>query len=269
MLSTEEKAQFVERGYVIKQIDLNQDVIDRAVDLTWSHVESHFERDNPDSWVGEIADSCRIAPISKRRGRLKFRECVRDTDWLVDMVYGDQQIKGWVESLLGPKGGPRNKIRGLYPIFPSPTSSYRVEGGMDAHPFQICCIIYLNDTDENCGEFSLWEGSHRIMKDCFPGKASWKMLSNMADLRERAQEECQHVTFPGPAGTVILWHHRCLHTPITNRSRHVRHALVADFLQSDWEQKRDEPHEADMWADWAVGEELLKEPARRGLYAAE
>lgn len=254
MLSDREKRRFVEDGYLVKRISLSDETVAKAIDLAWNHIEPHFVRDDPDTWQGDITDSCRTAGIAKRRGRVKLRECVRNEPWLVDVIYGNPEITAMIQSLLGPNGGPRRSIRGLYPIFRSPTSSSRLAGGMDAHAFQVCCILYLTHVDPDGGEFNLWKGSHRIMQHAFPGKASWTMLDNVDELRSKAEAECKRVALPGPVGTVILWHHRLLHTPGTNRSRKVRHALIADFIQHDWESKAEQPHDSDMWADWAVSE---------------
>ncbi len=255
-LTAREKQLFVRGGFVVKHFPLDPQRVQDAIDLTWSHIDTRFDRNDPDSWVGEIEDSCRVAAIAKRRGRVKLRECVRTFPWLVDMVYGRAEILEIVQDLLGPKGQPRKYMRGLYPIFPSPTSSAKRAGGMDAHPFQICCIIYLSDVREtNCGGFTAWAGSHRLMRYAFPGKASCKLIPNYQELVVRANAEFEPVEILGPPGTTIFWHHRMLHSPSTNRGREVRHALVADFIQSDWEAKADLPHEDNMWSDWAISDQ--------------
>src|SRR5215468_6180505 len=128
---------------------------------------------------------------------------------------------------------------------------------MDNHPFQICCIIYLTDVmQKDSGGFMAWAGSHRLMRHGFLGKASCLMLPlKSKELAAEAGRTCGPVEFCGPRGTTIFWHHRMLHSPSTNRTQAVRHALVADFLLNDWEGKASLPHEEDMWSDWAVGDD--------------
>jgi len=257
-LSAHEIGRFRDDGFIVRRIALDPVLQDQAIALTWDEVRKmnpEFVRDEPWTWTGEATDSCRVAPMAKRRGRIKLREQVRDTPWLAAMIREDDQILAPIRSLLGAKGMPRRKIRGLYPIFPSSSSSTALSGGMDAHPFQVSCIIYLSDVAEQGGAFNVWRGSHDLMRHAFPGKASWAIDPARAEeLRIEAEMRYERVSLPGPAGTMILWHHRLLHTPSTNRTRSVRHALIGDFLQSDWEARRDEPHEDDIWADWAIGE---------------
>lgn len=117
-LSRAEKSQFVKDGYVIRHVRLDPELQERAIDLTWQNVDPRLLRDNPESWNGDVADSCRVASIAKRRGRVKLRESVRETPWLVDMIYGNDEIRAVIADLLGPKGGPRKYIRGLYRTSP-------------------------------------------------------------------------------------------------------------------------------------------------------
>ena len=140
-LTAEEKDFFAQRGYLVRRVGLDPEQINRAIDLVWQNVDPKLKRDDPSSWVGDIEDSCRVASIAKRRGRIKLRENVRDTPFLRSMIYDNAEVSEVVRDLLGPKGRPRSHIRGLYPIFPSLTSSSKLTGGMDAHPFQLCCII--------------------------------------------------------------------------------------------------------------------------------
>jgi len=258
MITDVEKKKFLSESYFTRKLSMDMTEIDRAVDLAWEHMQEMnpwLVRDDPSTWVGDITDSCRVAGNAKRRGRIKLRECVQKEPFLQEMVYGNSEITSIIHALLGPKGSPRTSHRGLYPIVPSLTSSNHLQGGMDAHPFQVSCIIYLSDVTEDGGAFILWKGSHRIMQDTFPGKASWEMSKPKAEeLRLIAEDKCERVFIPGEIGTAVFWHHRTLHTPGTNRTQNVRHALIADFLQSDWESKQDLPHEDDIWADWAISE---------------
>lgn len=253
-LTQGDKDKFVWDGYIVKPVRLNQDHVRDAIDLAWSRVPERFDRNDPTTWVGEVEDDCRVAGIPKRRGRLKFRKSVRDKQWLVDMVFANPDVLSVIRQLLGEKGVPRRSIRGIYPIFPSPTSTRTLVGAIDAHPFQVCCIIYLSDVARNGGAFTVWPGSHRIMRHAFEGKASWKIADTHDALIARVNAEINPVELTGKAGTAIFWHHRLAHTPTTNRTKNVRHALIADFIQNDWESKADLPHEDDMWADWPLEE---------------
>ena len=58
----------------------------------------------------------------------------------------------------------------------------------------------------------------------------------------------------GPAGTVVLMHHRMCHCPGQNRSGlHLRQAVLHDFVKINVD---DGPPKEDMWEDWS--EELRR-----------
>jgi hypothetical protein len=253
VLTARERRQFVEKGWLVRQIDLDPALAARAIGLAWQHLDPRLVRDDPSTWHGEVKDSCHVMTMKARRGRVKLRECVNKTPWLRDMMFANPEILAVIADLLGPTGGPRKYIRGLYPKFPSPPVKF-LPGGMDGHAFQVGCIMYLNDVKKRGGGFTLWEGSHRIMRFAFDGHASWTLNQRLDECRDRAHKACRNVELYGPAGTTIFWHHRLLHQPTTNTRREVRHALVGDFVQRDWESRVAEPILPDMWDGWAVGE---------------
>jgi len=254
MLSEEQRLSFIANGYCTIDVDLDPEWANWAIDLTWSQIDSHFDRNDPSTWVGEVEDDCRSATIAKRRGRLKFKTNVYRHPELVRQMYGEGPIMSAVRSLVGDRCVGRHATRGLYPIFPSRGSTETIIGGMDAHPFQVNAILYLDDVAEDGGAFSIWSGSHYIMANAFPGRASWKLLDNAEELMSEAERKCPYVTLPGPRGRVILWHHRLLHTPTTNRSSKVRHALLADYHRDDWLDREHLPHTDDFWEDWPLSD---------------
>ena len=254
MLSYEQKASFVRDGYCTVQVDLDPQWANWAIDLTWSQVDSHFDRSDPSTWIGEIEDDCRSASLAKRRGRLKFKDNVSRHPELVRLMYSDGPVMAAVRDLVGPRCVGRHATRGLYPIFPTPRSSEIILGGMDAHPFQVNAILYLDDVSEDGGAFSVWAGSHYIMAKAFAGRASYHLLDNVEELRLQAEASCPRLNLPGPRGTLVLWHHRLLHTPTTNRSGRIRYALLADYHRDDWLDRLDLPHTGDFWEDWPLSD---------------
>lgn len=268
MLSSADKRHFVEHGYLVRQLPFDAAVFARAIDLAWQHLDPQLVRDDPASWRTDcaITDSCHTRTMSERRGRVKLRECVHPVGWLGDVIHGDPRILEMVRDLLGPDAVPRRKIRGLYPVFPQPELEPRRHGGMDAHPFQVSCIVYLSDVEQGGGEFMVWPGSHRIMSRAFDGPYACKLNEQQRELRKQAEAQSSPVHLPGPAGTVILWHHRLLHGPNTNRGTSIRHALVGDFLRADWEARAGETHAAGMWSGWAVDDRLRAWPKRLGAF---
>ncbi len=107
-LTAGERKQFVERGYVVRQLRLDPVAVARAIDLTWEHMDPRFQRDAPDTWRGEVQDSCRVETIEKRRGRVKLRECVNRTPWLTEMIYGHPEV----QAVIGCRGPCSSSRRG-------------------------------------------------------------------------------------------------------------------------------------------------------------
>ena len=254
MLSRDQLESFIVNGHCTVDTNLDPAWANWAIDLTWSQIDSHFDREDPSTWTGEIIDDCRSATISKRRGRLKFKTNVFKHPELMRMMYGEGPVMGAVRDLIGERCVGRHATRGLYPIFPSPASSETIMGGMDAHPFQVNAILYLDDVAADGGAFSVWEGSHYIMARAFEGRASYKLLDNAEQLRLESEARCRRVTLPGPRGTLVLWHHRLLHTPTTNRSQKIRYAILADYHRDDWLDRTHLPHSEDFWEDWPLSD---------------
>lgn len=263
MLSEDQKLSFIRNGFCTTQIDLASEWANWAIDLTWSQIDSHFDRNDSTTWIGEIEDDCRSATIAKRRGRLKFKNNVFRHPELIRMMYGEGPVLSAVRDLIGERCVGRHATRGLYPIFPTPRAGEQITGGMDAHPFQVNAILYLDDVAEDGGAFSVWSGSHTIMAAAFAGRASYRLLANVDDLRRQAEASCPRVTLAGPRGTLVLWHHRLLHTPTTNRSDKIRYALLADYHRDDWLDRVDLPHSDDFWEDWPLSELALRQRARQ------
>ncbi|MCI4661640.1 MAG: phytanoyl-CoA dioxygenase family protein [Neomegalonema sp.] len=259
MLTNDEKAAFVRDGYLVKKLDIPAEDIQRAVDLTWSFTPPSFDRALPETWTGMVEDSCHAKTISQRRGRVKYRECVRKEKWLVDMIFDNAEVLSVVDDLLGAGlAGPRQYIRGLYPNFPSPTTKKRGhQGHMDHHPFQLGVNIYLSEIEQDGGGFVVWPGSHKVMRNAFAGKASVEKGPQLQSMMEKCEAEIAPIELTGGPGTAVFWHHRLLHAASTNYTRSVRHALLGDFLRHDFEARADEPQGADMWSEWAVGEERI------------
>ena len=60
-----------------------------------------------------MTDSCRIAAIPKRRGRVKLRECVQNEPLLRQTVFENDEVTEVIEGLLGPTAFPRPKPQAL------------------------------------------------------------------------------------------------------------------------------------------------------------
>ena len=121
--------------------------------------QAPFTRNTPESWHGEFQDCCKTQSIEGRRGRVKFRECVRNQRWLYELIAGNSDILPAVADLIGDPVAPH--VRGLYPVFPTPV--FPVEGHCDRHKFQVGVVLYLSNVLRQGGGFTVWPGSHHVM----------------------------------------------------------------------------------------------------------
>ena len=162
MLAAEQKYHFRQWGYAVTGIRLDPAVRQRAIDRVWELLPPGFQPDRPRTWKGIVQDSCHTKDLGSRRGRLKFRECVRKEPWLYGLLAGHPEARAAVEDLLGPGevAAPRY-FRGLYPVFPCDPSREKVEAGhLDTHPFQVGAVLYLDEVAVGGGGVHVWPGSH-------------------------------------------------------------------------------------------------------------
>ena len=252
-LSETERQFFCENGYLVKHSVIPAALTARAIDYCWSLLPDRFQRDRPESWRGLVEDSLCERTVAARKGRLKYRECVRRERWLYEMIDGDPCIRTTVEGLLGAgRVPPLQYIRGLYPVIPAPRTRLRVpRPHTDGHRFLVGTLTYLDDVGEGGGGFHVWPGSHLLMGRQFTtaAGAGWKD-SYHRGLYQLARRSAP-VEILAPRGSVIFWHHRLAHAAGINRSQAIRHALLADFYPEDYDDFCHRPVPPNPWQYWA------------------
>ena len=213
-----------EQGYVITKIAMDEGVRQRAIDRVWELLPPRFGPDRRGTWKGIVQDSCHNKDLGSRRGRLKFRECVRKETWIYDLLAGHPQAVEAVEDLLGAgKVAVPRYFRGLYPVFPSDPTREKVEAGhLDTHPFQVGAVLYLDEVLPGGGGFHVWPGSYLAIALAYHSFHADDPAPDCGSILHRIQQETVPVEVTGPAGTLILWHQRLVHAAGLNRSRRVR-----------------------------------------------
>jgi hypothetical protein len=203
-----------------------------------------------------VQDSCHLKRLESRRGRLKYRECVRGERWLYDLLAGNPEVQAHVERLLGPgRVAPPAWIRGLYPVFPSDRDREKaVEGHVDTHAFQVSAVLYLDRVELGGGGFTVWPGSHLAIAQAYRSRRDEDPRPEFPEVVADLARRIAPVEISGEAGTLILCHQRLLHAAGINRSRRVRQAMLCDFRSIDFASFRSEPHGGDFWRHWG-GEE--------------
>jgi Phytanoyl-CoA dioxygenase (PhyH) len=246
-LSDQQVRAFCAFGYCVSRIPLAQEITQRAIDKVWELCPSSFRPDKPRTWQGEFQDSCKTQSIRDRLGRVKFRECLRGERWLYDMTAANPDILACIRELIG-EPVPPEYVRGLYPVFP--TRSRAPHGHCDRHKFQVGVVLYLSDALPVGGGFTVWPGSHHEIARhhrTLGGEDRWPTYE--AALKE-VERSTQPVEVTGPAGTVVLWHQRLVHTAGINTRRAVRHATLCDFKNDTFLSAAESPA-SDLWSTWS------------------
>ena len=210
--------------------------------------------------------------------------CLMD-DQTLENLYG-KDLENWptlptfkTEWLRLPARGLNHLIgqgtRGLYctlPNSPSPGPDWRgahSDGGAYGR-HKLNFAAYIDDLPEAAGGFTVWPGSHtRILGHHWQTfhagethvgrRIAMRQLGGYNKLTDPIIESVKADTTPvetyGPAGTVVLWHHKILHVPGQNRSSDViRQATIYGYLKTP-EALPDElaltDAGGDAWRDWS------------------
>ena len=249
-LSDAEIQFFMDQGYLIKRNVLDPDLMAEARASVWANAPVELERDNPDSWVGPFADTC-DDPDSVRRGYTwKYRQQGRE-EWMLQLLAKNPSVWTMAEQLLGEGNlAEPERARGIYCIRPEGDAPERPLGlHVDAHPFHLGVVGYIDDVVPNGGGFAVWPESHRTFyydfKTQYTMDPTEQYQKDLWQLHEEPHLDCY-----GQAGDVIFWHHRLGHAAGHNRAQNIRQAVLFDYKKNDLNDRLDSPPQSDMWQDW-------------------
>lgn len=253
MLSDRQIAFFKTYGYLVLRQVLDPALLARARARLWDAAAPSMRRDDPASWVGPI----RTEEEDQERGnyrrgyRWQYRT-IGTEPWMVDLLPKDPTIWAAAEQLLGvgqlaePTG-----VRGIYCTLPNGGRDLGPPGcHVDAHPFHLGAVAYIDDVEPEGGGFRVWPGSHRVFYNDFTTaycKESHPAYEQDRDrLSQQPGTDCH-----GKAGDVVFWHHRLGHMAAHNSTRRIRQAVLYDYRRHDLESIQDEPPAQDMWIHWS------------------
>ena len=246
MLADEQIEAFFTFGYCVARVPIAEAIIAHAIKTVWDFCPSSFHPNTPESWHGEFQDCCKTQSIEDRRGRVKFRECVRNERWLYELIAGNSDILPAVADLIGDPVAPH--VRGLYPVFPTPV--FPVEGHCDRHKFQVGVVLYLSNVLRQGGGFTVWPGSHHVMAKHHGTLGGKDRLRTFNRAVARVEALTQPVEVTGPPGTVVFWHQRLVHTAGVNTRPTIRHATLCDFKNARYLASAD-CKATDIWGTWS------------------
>jgi hypothetical protein len=247
VLSDQQIRNFCSAGYCVSRVSIPEELATRAVEKVWELCPPSFQPNKPRTWQGAFRDCCKTESIKERRGRVKFRECLRGERWLYDLTAGNRDVLATVAELIGEPVEPEY-VRGLYPVFP--TRPRPPHGHCDRHKFQVGVVLYLSDVLPQGGGFTVWPGSHYSMAKHQGTFGGDDRLGTFEAALAEVQASTRPVEVSGPTGTLILWHQRLVHTAGINMRRTVRHATLCDFKNQAF-LAAVECKANDLWQTWS------------------
>lgn len=246
-------AFFKTQGYLVKRRVLDPELMARARARLWDAAPLSMRRDEPASWVGPIRqEEENEASENHRKGyRWQYRK-LGSEPWMVRLLATDPSVWGMAEQLLGAGtlAAPA-RIRGIYCTLPygdhvgKPNHCH-----VDAHPFHLGVVGYIDDVDPEGGGFGVWPGSHRRFYYDFESahrmEPTGRYEADRQQVSGQASTDCH-----GRAGDIVFWHHRIGHMASHNYTRRIRQAVLYDYCKTELEQTQHEPPSEDMWRDWS------------------
>jgi hypothetical protein len=253
-LDEEHIVHFKSYGFLIMRRVLDPVLLARARARLWDAAPPSMRRDNPDTWTGPIkATEEDTGRDNYRKGfRWQYR-AIGSAGWMIDLLPLASQVWRIAEQLLGEgEIVPPDGVRGIYCTLPYGQHTGGADGcHVDAHPFHLGVVGYIDDVAANGGGFRVWPGSHRTF---YPDFASAYCMeprhgyeADKLRISRRPSVDCH-----GRAGDVVFWHHRLGHMAAHNYTRHIRQAVLYDFRKKDLALRQQEPPAEDMWEDWSL-----------------
>ena len=259
-LSTDERAFFMEHGFLVKQRLVSEDLLIPAMDRIWSHLlqavpvrsESNWRlaREDRSTWLNpqwaKMPPHPDSGPYQGRQpieynGRIVKLHDIGAEEFLLDLLPRNEHVVAVAAALLSTSLRAVTYMRGVYPVFPTrdaadPTGAQRISGrSLGPHTDQVCqqlnVCLYLEDVRARNGGFTVYPGSHRAL---FGAHSQESNYSPLPCYDEKVIEVLENTTpweLVAPRGSVIFWHGRLLHSAGIHVGDDIRWAAFADYTQ--------------------------------------
>lgn len=252
MLTQQDLGFFARNGFLHVKGLIDQATCAELVDHTWTRMPPEWSRHDPDSWVGELPDSCHIADLRIRRGLLQFQKGDLIGHPTIERTFSAGAIGGQLGRALIGAPLAQMRLRGLYSIVPLPPSySYSPfkKPHIESHPAQLIALCYLEDVLPGGGGLLVWPGSHR---DLYPVMGSKLEHVSTPEYQEAfwRWSALEPIELSGRRGDIVIIHHRLLHAPSLNRTQRIRYGFLCDYQRSDFRTLCTQPPGPDLWEDW-------------------
>ena len=239
---------FVREGYLIKQNVMDPDLMARGRERMWSNLPPPLERGKPETWIGPFDEPVDDGASHRHQYMWKYREPGGE-DWMVRLLATDPSVMGMAEQLLGEGALFRpDRIRGIYCVLPEGEAPPRPMGcHVDAHPFHLGVVGYIDDVGPGGGGFTVWPGSHQVFFHDFTNRYNFDRTPAYVAHKEEV-DGTPPMDCHGKAGDIVFWHHRMGHSVGHNRTGRIRQAVLYDYKRADLDENATPG--GDMWIDW-------------------
>lgn len=251
-LTIEDILFFKKEGFLIKRNVLNPDLMEQARASLWEAAPEGRLREDPETWIGPFKPEEENEDKSDRRKgfRWNYRE-LGGEEWMVRLLATDPNVWRMAEQFLGEGSLVQPKrIRGIYCTLPYGDVPKKSIGcHVDAHPFHLGVVGYIDDVPADGGGFMVWPGSHKTFYQDYKSQYKNEPTPQYDVDRELLSRE-PGFDCHGNAGDIVFWHHRIGHAAGHNYSGQIRQAVLYDFRKTDLSETQEEPPQENMWRDW-------------------
>ncbi len=250
MLSRDEIDFFVENGYLVKRgLVKDQLAFKQAIDLMWDNVPDNIlDRNEPatwtdaphEKWTEEYVDQVGRLHNGNWKMRSRGAEGIGTQTFLVDRIANCPSILKLASHLLGSPIEPARRVRGVYAIFPKPSSAnWSLGPHGDYMASHLSAMVLADEVPPHCGGFAVWPGSHSRLHPCWDMVHGSIMtearLAPYAETRDQILRDTTPVEFAGRAGDVVFWHPRMLHSAGVNHSAEMKNPVVRVVIPCDYQ----------------------------------
>ncbi len=252
-LADSQVRSFKREGFLVVRNVLDSELMARARKRMWDGAPSSLKEEDPTSWIGPFSPSEESTDKENVRKHYswKYREPGRET-WMIELLATNRAVWSMAEQLLGAGTLARpERIRGIYSTLPEGDLTERkTRCHVDAHPFHLGVVGYIDTVAPKGGAFTVWPKSHATFFNNFYSRYRMEPAAKHAESLETINKQ-EYVDCHGDPGDIVFWHHRLGHAAGHNRSSQIRKAILYDFRKVDLSRTQEEPPSDDMWCDWS------------------
>ena len=281
-LNQDEVDFFKTNGFLIKEALLENKIVGTALDRAWQQLTDRVPANPSSDWRIDRADRSswrnpRWAkmqdpptegpfegrqPIAHHGATVKIHDVGADP-FFVDLLPNHPSVREIGTALLGDLR-ENHRTRGLYALFPTDRPGEAHGRELGPHSDRVCqqlnICAYLDDVRPRNGGFTVYPGSHRRTFKCHETESNWSPRAGFGTTLAEIAQTIEPWELVAPAGSVIFWHGRTVHSGGIHRGDDIRWALFGDY-QRDEPVLSDDAHRAVGQYEWFKDTRLVENDA--------